>query len=110
MAINSGEHIQATVINVALMSKLNCVQYNPSPQDTLTLKIYSSLLIVFCNIFSDSAVAMIRSEFNTEEGDRCFLHTIKAGTVLGISTSSCELKITNNSNVGGSVIIFYGYQ
>lgn len=109
MAINSGEHIQATVINAALKSKLNCVQYNILPHDTLTLKIYSSLLIVFCNIFSDSAVAMIRNEF-TEAGDQSFLHTIKAGTVLDISTSKCELKITNNSTVGGSAIILYGYQ
>lgn len=106
MAINSGEPIKADEITLALNQKVSYRTYHVPPQGTTTASIYASTVLVFVNIFSDSAMALIRNETDTSPY-RSFLLPIKNGTVLSISVSEGVVSFTNNSTVGGTAVAMW---
>lgn len=105
MAFNAGEPILATEVNNILASKINCFQYNVLPQSTTTTTLYALTLIVFFHTFSECTVALVRNEFDNPSSPKSFVHTIKPGSALSISTSRGQLSLTNNSTVGGNALI-----
>lgn len=105
MAISTGSPIEATEVKHLIDSKISCYQYNVLPQSTTTTTLYALTLIVFFHIFSECTIALVRNEFDNPSGPKSFVHTIKSGSALSISTSGGQLSLTNNSTVGGNALV-----
>lgn len=106
MAVTSGDPIKADEITLALNQRVSYRTYHVPPQGTTTASIYAPTILAFVNIFSDSAMALIRNETDTSPY-RSFLLPIKNGTVLSISVSEGVISFTNNSTVGGTAVVMW---
>lgn len=106
MAVTSGDSIKADEMTLALNQRVPYRTYYVPPQGTATTSLYSSTVLAFVNIFSDSAMALIRNETDTSPY-RSFLLPIKNGTVLSISVSEGVISFTNNSTVGGTAVVMW---
>ena len=99
-------NIKAGEITQALNQRVSYRTYYVPPKGTATATLYVSTLLVFVNIFSDSAMALIRNETDTSPY-RSFLLPIKNGTVLSISVSEGVISFKNDSTVGGTAVVMW---